>query len=97
MSFSKFGTDVKTDVKRKREAYVAMSKARVNGPLVGNGPNTVSESTVSNTELSEFLALTEFRGESSVSSSRPTIRVIKRTHRVFAELTEFAATLSEAL
>ena len=23
-------------------------------PLLGNGPNTVSESTVSNTELSEF-------------------------------------------
>ena len=30
----------------------------------------VSESTVSNTELSEFFALTDFRGENSVSSSR---------------------------
>ena len=28
-----------------------------------DGPNTVFESTVSNTELSEFFALTEFRGE----------------------------------
>ena len=27
-----------------------------------NGPNTVSGSTVSNTELSEFLGLIEFRG-----------------------------------
>ena len=43
-----------------------------------------------------FLALTEFRGESSVSSSRPFICVPKRTHRVFsAELTEFATGLSE--
>ena len=52
-------------------------------PLIGNRPNTVSESTVSNTELSEFFALTEFRGESSVSSSQPIICVPKRTHRVF--------------
>ena len=43
-----------------------------------------------------FLALTEFRGESSVSSSQPMICAPKRTHRVFAELTEFAAELSEA-
>ena len=64
--------------------------------LFGNGPNTVSESTVSNTEPSEFLALTEFRGESSVSPSQPFIRVPKRTHRVFAELTVFAVKLSEA-
>ena len=49
-----------------------------------NGPNTVSESTVSNIELSEFFfALTEFRGENSVSSSQPIICVPKRTHRVF--------------
>ena len=46
-------------------------------------PNTVSESTVSNTELSEFFALSEFWGASSVSSSRPIICVPKRTHRVF--------------
>ena len=32
-------------------------------PKVGNGPNTVSGSTVSNTELSEIFALTELRGE----------------------------------
>ena len=45
-----------------------------------------------------FVALTEFRGESSASSSQPIICVTKRTHRVvfFAELTEFAAELSEA-
>ena len=32
-----------------------------------------------------FSALTEFRGESSVSSSRPIICVPKRTHRVFSQ------------
>ena len=44
---------------------------------IGDGPNTVSESTVSNTELSEFFALTELRGESSVSSSQPILCVHK--------------------
>ena len=44
-----------------------------------------------------FLGFTEFRGANSVSSSRPIICVPKRIHRVFfAELTEFAAELSEA-
>ena len=51
--------------------------------LLGDGPNTVSESTVSNAELSEFFALTELRGENSVSSSQAFICVTKRTHRVF--------------
>ena len=32
-----------------------------------------------------FLALTEFRGENSVSSSQPIICVIKRTHRDFSQ------------
>ena len=32
-----------------------------------------------------FLALTEFRGESSVSSSQPIICVPERTHRVFSQ------------
>ena len=50
--------------------------------FVGNGPNTVSESAVSNTELSEFFGLAEFRGESLVSSS-PIISVPKHTHRIF--------------
>ena len=52
---------------------------------LGGGPNTVSESTVSNTELSEFFGLSEFRGEDSVSSSQPIICVPKRTHRVFLQ------------
>ena len=45
-----------------------------------------------------FLGLTEFRGESSVNSSQPSICVPERTHQVFcfAELTEFAPKLSEA-
>ena len=51
------------------------------GPLqIGNGPNTVLESTVSNTELTEFL--TDFREEDSMSSSQSIICVPKRTHRV---------------
>ena len=49
----------------------------------GDGPNTVSESTVSNTEQSEFFGgLTEFRGANSVSSFQPIICVQTRTHRV---------------
>ena len=51
--------------------------------LLGNWPNTVSESTVSNTELSEFFGATEFRGANSASSFQPIICVQKRTHRVF--------------
>ena len=51
--------------------------------IFGDGPNTVSESTVSNTELSEFFGLTEFRGANSVSSFQPIICVPRRTHRVF--------------
>ena len=42
-----------------------------------------------------LLALTEFQGESSVSSSQPTIHVPNRSHRVSAELSEFGAELSE--
>ena len=66
-------------------------------PCFGDGPNTVSESTVSNTELSEFSPeLTEFRGPNSVSSFRPIICVQTGTHRVSrSKLTEFAAELSE--
>ena len=64
-------------------------------PCVGNRPNTVSESTVSNTELSEFLALTEFWGESSVSSFRQFAAQSELTE-FFAELTEFTPKLSEA-
>ena len=56
--------------------------------MVGNGPNTVSGSAVSNTELSE-------------SSFEPPTLICecqnKRTHRVFqAELTESTPKLSEA-
>ena len=52
---------------------------------IGDGPKTVSESMVSTPSSVLLLALTEFRGESSVSPSRPIIFffVPKRTHRVF--------------
>ena len=51
-----------------------------------------SDSTVSNTELSElFFALTEFQGESSVSVPRGLVFVCKsELTEFFAELTEFA-------
>ena len=48
-----------------------------------NRPNTVSGSTVSNTELSEFFGAHWAPGANSVSSSHPIICVPKRTHRVF--------------
>ena len=38
---------------------------------LGDGPNAVSESTVSNTELSQFFGLTELRAKNSMSSSQP--------------------------
>ena len=43
-----------------------------------------------------FFALTEFRGENSVSSSQPIICVPSELTEFFAELTEFAPKLSEA-
>ena len=62
----------------------------------GNGPNTVSESTVSSTELSEFLlAFTEFWGESHSEFLSEYHLCAKANSQSFAELTEFAAELSE--
>ena len=54
---------------------------------IGDRPNTVSESTVlestaSNTNLVSYLALTEFLGENSASSFRPSICVSEQIHRV---------------
>ena len=53
--------------------------------ILGERPNTVSESTVSNTELSEFFALTEFGGESSLSSSQPMILCAKANSPSFSQ------------
>ena len=49
------------------------------------GSNTVSESMVSNAKLSEFLALTEFRGESSMSSSQPITVCANTNSRSFSQ------------
>ena len=54
-----------------------------------------SENTASNAELSDFLALNEFQGESSVSSSqRLSLLFVCKSELTkfffFAELTEFA-------
>ena len=55
--------------KRPRKIKKKNAKERkIRVEFLGNGPNTVSESTVSNTELSEFFELTD--------------RVFRRTHRV---------------
>ena len=63
----------------------------------GNGPNTVSESTVSNTELSEFFGPHRVPvGGNSVSSSQPIFACQSELTEIFAELTEFAIKLSEA-
>ena len=51
-------------------------------PVLGSGPSTASGSMVSNTDLSEFVALIELWGESSVSSSQRLVCTSKRTHRV---------------
>ena len=48
----------------------------------GNRPNTVSESTVSNTVLSEVFGPYRAPGR-GLSEFQPIIRVPKRTHRVF--------------
>ena len=58
-----------------KNRLISQILGRITKESIGDRPNTVSESTVSNTELSEFFALTEFRGENSVSSSRPMICV----------------------
>ena len=51
----------------------------------GDGPNTVSESTVSNTELSEFFCSHRLPGKELsefLSAAKRTHRVFRRTHRV---------------
>ena len=66
---------------------------------VGNGPNTVSESTVSNTELSEFFGTHRVPGRELSECLSAYYLCEKRTHRVLlalAELTEFAPEISEA-
>ena len=73
-------------------ALVEAVKIVVQSKSIGNRPNTVSKSTVSNTKRS-YRAL----GRNSVSSVQPIICVSKRTRRVFfPELTEFGAELSES-
>ena len=52
--------------------------------LLGNGPGIFPVRLFSlSRPIKIFFALTEFWGESSVSSSQPIICVPKRTHRVF--------------
>ena len=65
---------------------------------IGNGPNTVSQSTVSNTELSEFfVGPHRVLGRELSESSRPILFMYKNELTEFlAELTEFLAELSQA-
>ena len=64
---------------------------------LGDGPNAVSESTVSNIELSEIFGPRHFPRELSEfpSASQPSGCVPKQTHRVFRSTLKFAAELSE--
>ena len=62
--------------------FLPLKKIKTQHFSVGNGPNTVSGSTVSTPNSVSFLGLTEFRGANSVSSFQPMICVPKRTHRV---------------
>ena len=65
----------------------------------GDGPNTVSESTVSNTELSEFFWLSLSSRERERTQWIPLGLVLvgqSELTEFFAELTEFAPQLSEA-
>ena len=66
-------------------------------PLIGNGPNTVSESTVSNTELSEFFGPHRVPGR-GLSEFLPAHYLCAKANSpsFFAELTEFDVKLSEA-
>ena len=65
-------------------------------PCFGNGPNTVSESTVSDTELSEFFGAHWVPGsELSEFLSAYYLCAKANSPSFFAELTEFALKLSE--
>ena len=64
--------------------------------MIGDRPNTVSESTVSNTELGEFFCPHRVPGRELSEFLSAYFLCDKATHRVFfTELTEFAAKLSE--
>ena len=65
-------------------------------PLIRDGTNTVSETTVSNTGLSEFFGPHSSMGGNSASSFQPLICTPNaNSQSFFPELTEFAAELSE--
>ena len=67
-----------------------------NPPKFGDGPDTVSESTVSDTELSEFFGPHQVLGrELSEFLSAYYLRAKANSPSFFVELTEFAAELSE--
>ena len=72
-------------------------RTQISGSLkFGNGPNTVSESRVSNTELSEFCGPHRVPGrELSEFLSAYYLCVKANSPSFSAELTEFAAELSE--
>ena len=70
---------------------------KLGGPDIRNGPNTVSESTVSNTELSDFFCPHRVPGrELSEFLSAYYLCDKANSPSFFAELTGFAPKLSEA-
>ena len=96
----KFSSGTKTKGNSKTVPWIGDHPRKVlsKPPEVGNGPNTVSESTVSNTELSEFFGahwvpgseLSEF-----LSAYYLCAKANSELTEFLAELTEFAAELSE--
>ena len=75
---------------------VCLKKKEAAGILIGNGPNTVSESTVSNTELSEFFCPRRVPGtELSEFLSADLFVCQSELTEFFAELSVFAPKLSE--
>ena len=75
--------------------FLVQMTVNVTSPLLGNGPNTVSESTVSNTEPSEIFGphRVPARELSEFLSAYFLVCQSKLTESFFAELTEFAAEL----
>ena len=65
--------------------------------MIRNGPNTVRRARFQTPSSVSFLALTELRGQNSVSSSHPISYVPKKSQltECSAKRTEFAAELSE--
>ena len=94
MYIDRYIEDETTETNRWKAEEIGIDFSCVHRCSCGAGPKTVSESAVSNTKLGDFLALTELWGGNSLTVSLGFV-LLKQTHRVFEELTGFAAELCE--